>query len=107
MGLYVMCGVGAWGCVGTASPSRWHPLHLCSPEMSAGETEAPIEETQGEKAESRANKRPHALKEHSAFFFMILSFLPFFFFLSLKAAVPFSSTFKWLPGKQSKGECKG
>lgn len=25
----------------------------------------------------------------------------------LKAAVPFSSTFKWLPGKQSKGEWKG
>lgn len=41
-----------------------------------------------------------ALKEHTAFFFLFL-----FFFL--KAAVPFSSTFNWLPGKQSKGEWKG
>lgn len=59
-----------------------------------------LEERPREKG-GRANEHTHALKEHIAFFFSL------FLFFFLKAAVPFSSTFKWLPGKQSKGEWKG
>lgn len=53
-----------------------------------------------EEGRKRANEHTRSLKEHIAFFSLFL-----FFFL--KAAVPFSSIFKWLPGKQSKGEWKG